>query len=553
MIKKRTKKNNFVKVWNKMFTKTFVARILSLFLVFSLSLLSFTPTTNAYYSDIEVSQNNLWQAAFLDFIINNDTFETAIGPEALGEKSHASVAMPTDGSLPMKYILENLVLSDDSGLCGKLFVEAKLNGSTKYSGPFSTLLNSTTTVFGTWEFRFDMPPETIASHGDSCSAETILSAWRQDTETPEESVFTDTEKINFSFKARMVVLNEIFPRPGGGVAPKNREYIELYNNGNTPVDVLGWKVSDIAGSNEVFYTISTTTGSGKANSLSGSTIIPANGYLLLTMNDSSTLNNSGDTVRLYDDNDVLQDIHAYPSVPEAKSVVRFPDGIGFWIDPEPTPGEANIISIEDLEAAGFNEETIRQILALAEMKNITITSAEEEGNIQKTPDEIAEDLEIPEVLEEVATSTEEILEETSNTTDTEEIEEIVVSENEENTETEVAPETENSEVEVVETDEVATSTEPTLVEGGNEIPEEVVEDAKPDTVIAEEEESVEVPPYKEEEITALESDTEIIEETGEIEEESSVVEEIVAKEEDITPTEEVETPVVDAPVINETE
>lgn len=540
MRSKKQKKN----ILNKIVTKSLFARILSLSLAFSLSLLSLSPATQAYYSDTEVSVGNIWTAAIVDLILNNQTFAVAIGPEALGEKSHASVAMPNPESLPMKYVLSNSVLNEDDGLCAKLFVEAKLNGSTKYSGPFSALINSTTTTFGTWEFRFDMPPSVSANHGDVCSAETLLSAWRVDTETPTESVFTDTEKVTFNFSARMVLLNEIYPRPGGGEAPKNREYIELYNNGNTNVDVLGWKVSDIAGSSEVFYTISTTTGAGKAYSLSGSTIIPANGYLLLNMNDSSTLNNSGDTVRLYDNNDVLQDMYTYSSVPEGKSIVRFPDGIGFWIDPEPTPGEANQISITDLEEAGFNEETIRQILALAEMKNVTLTYTEEEGNIQKNPNEIAEDLELPEVLEEFATTTIQISEEIPDvSTSTEEVAptpEVV-----ENIPEIIEVESEEPEEVVVE------STEPNLVQGSNEIPEEVVEDLEPDTVvseISENTENAEIPPYKEEEtVDNLESSESL--KTEEDTESPIIIEEVVAKEEDVVV--EVIMEVLETPVTNE--
>ncbi len=521
--KKRKVSKRKVSVFNKILTQSLIAKTFSLFLIFSLSFLSLAPTTNAYYNDIEKSVGNIWTAGILDFVIKKKLFEASIGPEVLAEKTHVSVMAPTNGSLPIKYTLNSFIKKEDAGLCGKLFVEAKLNGLTKYSGPFSSLINSTTTTFGTWEFLFDMPPETVASHGDICQAEAILFGWRADSETPEESVFTDTEKISFSFKAKMVVLNEIYPRPDGSLPELSQEYIELYNNGSTPVDLAGWKISDMASTSEKFYTITSTPGPNTAISVGGSTVLPPLGFLVFNLSDGTTLNNSGDTVRLYDNNNVLQDAYTYPAVPEGKSIVRFPDGIGFWIDPEPTPGISNVISLEDLENSGLDKETIRQIIALAEMKNATIVSQDEESNMQDITNELIEDLELSEIPEESATSTEEVIEEVVHAENiTEEV--SLSNENIKDTTEEVTEE--DSEI----LDEVSTSTEPSLVEGENEIPQKITEENEPNLVILEAEEVVaEVPPYKEEEMFEIENTENNIEST----ETNSVIEEIVIKEEEV--------------------
>src|SRR3989344_2908434 len=252
-IKKLVKKLDRQKLSRK-FRET--AKILaSVVLIFSLVGFPITGKASAYFSDEETSSENSFSASMLDFDLFNNSYESQIGPEALGEKTYASIAMPVDGSLDMQYNLSNAITSDASGLCGKLTVEAKQNGVTQYSGLLSGLEAPTSTDFGSWEFRFDMPVGTLAGHGDICNIDAVFSAWRADTVLPEDSGYSDEERTSFSFTARMVVLNEIFARPNGGTAPKDKEYIELYNNGNTPIETLGWQISEISGVTETFYPI----------------------------------------------------------------------------------------------------------------------------------------------------------------------------------------------------------------------------------------------------------------------------------------------------------
>ncbi len=384
--------------------------------------------TSAYYSDTEISTNNLFAASMLDFDLFNSSYSSLIGPEALGEKTHASIAMPAAGSLPMQYNLTNSVTSQTGGLCDALTVEAKQNGVVKYTGALSGLAGPTSTDFGSWEFRFDLPISASVAHGDVCNLDAVFSAWRADTALPADSGFTDEERTSLSFTARMVVLNEIFANPNGGVAPKDREYIELYNNGNAPVDVLGWQISEIAGVTEIFYPIVASGAvAGQVMPYGGaSTIIPAGGFLVLEFGGSAQhLNNSGDTVKLYDNVATLLDSHTYPGVAAGKAVVRFPDGIGFWVDPEPTPGTTNLVSMEDLLAAGFDEETIKQIIELATIKNVALL-----------PDSGEE-----KIIEVVAEPTEEVGdEETGATTETTEQPEGILSNDEDVTTEEVVSE-----------------------------------------------------------------------------------------------------------------
>jgi hypothetical protein len=354
-----------------------LAVVLVILSVFS-NLLNIQEIT-AYYSDTEISNSNSFSTGMLDFTLTNNTLGKIIGPEALGEVSHVSVIMPVEGSLPMQYDLSTMIDTDTSNIdfCNSLVVEAKLNGISKYLGLLPGLENAVTTEFGSWEFRFDLPPTASILNNAKCNANIIFSAWRADIENKIDSGWHDEEILNISLTSRMVVLNEIYARPNSSVAPKDREYIELYNNSNAPVDVLGWQISEIAGTTETFYSIVASGAvSGQVQPYNGvSTIIPAGGFLVLLFGGSAShLNDGGDTVKLYDSTTTLLDSHTYSTIPAGKALMRYPDGIGFWVDPEATPGTENMVSMEDLKLAGFDDDTIAEIIKLAELKNVTLLS-----------------------------------------------------------------------------------------------------------------------------------------------------------------------------------
>jgi len=399
-IRKRNKLGQFTKAspWTKIsFMKVNPSKIVASILIFLLTLgFSGVQQTNAYYNDVENSESNSFSATMLDFILTNNNLEKVIGPEALGEISHASVAMPEDDSLPMQYDVSTSVdITSNTDFCSGLTVEAKLNGITKYNGPLPGLASATTTTFGSWEFRFDLPPNVSIPHGAQCDVSVLFSAWRADIANKIDSSWHDEETLNISFTARMVVLNEIFANPNGGVAPKDREYIELYNNGSTSVDTLGWQISEIAGTTETFYPIVASGAvSRQVQPYNGaSTIISAGGFLVLEFGGSAShLNNDGDTVKLYDN--AITDSHTYPSIPAGKSVVRFPNGIGVWVDPEPTPGEPNRVSMQDLIDAGLDQETIQLILALLSERGETLLSEEPIEEVIENPIEEIIDTEI---------------------------------------------------------------------------------------------------------------------------------------------------------------
>lgn len=201
-----------------------------------------------------------------------------------------------------------------------------------------------------------------------------------------------------------MVLNEIYPHPAGGVASSDREWIELYNNSSSSVDVLGWKISEISGSTETFYTLvaSGATSSQVQPYAGASTIIPSGGLLVVEFgNLTARLNNGGDTVRLYSSTNIFKDGHAYPSTAVGKSHQRIPNG-GIWVDPEPTPGEPNRVSMQDLINAGLDEATIQLIVALLVEKGEILLEEEAVMTEVVVEEVITEDIITPEPVEENA-------------------------------------------------------------------------------------------------------------------------------------------------------
>lgn len=308
--------------------------------------------TVAYYSDTEGSTGNEFKAAFLDFYLTHNDFNTFIGKEALGEYAVASVVMEEPGSLDVQYFITTEKISGDDSFCNGLDLEATKNGIEVHDDSVLLFSDATTTDFGVWEFEFDLPPSvTDIGHGDICDLDIVFSGWREDVVNPEDSGFDDEERINFSFVSKMVVMNEMIPDPSGSDSQDGLagEWVEIYNNGDTAVDLEGWVISELSDPqgtpSENLYTVVATSspGVGEVRTASGSTVIGAGGFLVIVF-DAARLNNTGDTVTLYDASSNQMDQHTYlaDEAPEGKSIARIPDGIGIWIDPIPTPGGINI-------------------------------------------------------------------------------------------------------------------------------------------------------------------------------------------------------------------
>lgn len=323
-------------------------------------------TTLAYYSDGEASSENALGAGSLDFSLVPASHMKSIG---LAEEVSVSSVLVNSGTLDWRYTVEAEKVSGSDDFCGALELEAKLNGVEKYDGSLLSLDVPSLTALGTWKFNIEFPVDAVGvAHGDTCEVDFVYKGWQTEIPLYEDSGFTDEERISVTLAARMIVLNEFLPNPEGeaygfdfGDDSDNMpqgEWVELYNNSDSSFDLASWYIWDASGAeaNKIVVTA--------ANTDLATTVIPAGGWLVVYMN-KAVLNNTGDTVKLFDGSDTLIDSRIYVSndfceieptpgednsttvsgecggVPPNKSYARIPDGIGEWVDPIPTPGGVN--------------------------------------------------------------------------------------------------------------------------------------------------------------------------------------------------------------------
>lgn len=100
-----------------------------------------------------------------------------------------------------------------------------------------------------------------------------------------------------------VIISEILPNPTG--TDNGNEWIEINNKTSTPVSLAGWRI---------------TNGSGKTFLFPASSVIPANGYIILTDQETKiTLKNSADQIEILDPLGQIQNEISYEEAPENTS------------------------------------------------------------------------------------------------------------------------------------------------------------------------------------------------------------------------------------------
>lgn len=122
-----------------------------------------------------------------------------------------------------------------------------------------------------------------------------------------------------------VKIVEIFPNPEGD---ESQEFIELWNNQDTSISLEGWKIADTA----------------KIKTLSGITLVPGEYHALYRSLTGIALNNSNETIYLYDANGNLTDTHTYSSTTEGYSLAYdIVKNIFLWSGTK-TPSQQNSIT-----------------------------------------------------------------------------------------------------------------------------------------------------------------------------------------------------------------
>jgi len=127
-----------------------------------------------------------------------------------------------------------------------------------------------------------------------------------------------------------IIINEILPNPVDSDA--EGEWIEIYNRGGAEINLFNWKVDDEEGGSSA-YTFSSSI-----------FLSPKQFYVLDRSESKIALNNTTDSVRLFNGLEDLVDQVDYSEVDEGEAYARGENDKWFWTT-APTPGEENIISI----------------------------------------------------------------------------------------------------------------------------------------------------------------------------------------------------------------
>lgn len=338
--------------------------------------------TFAYFNDSAIISENSFTAKTLDL----STSSSDLGKVNLDATLNYSII--NQGDLAFEYGMSVEVYDDsDISFCNELNISISKDTDNLYTGNL-TGLNFTKLIGGTEDnLTFIITDPGHNSVGKVCNFNFISKAWQETldyskgfTDIAYSKVVVYSNNVDFSsFKG--IVLNEFLPNPDGyqygfdfgkdnSHMPQG-EWVELYNNGDIDVNLTGWYLADKTPGNGNETPINTD------HILVSSPIIPAHGWLVVYMN-KQTYNNKGDTVRLFDPNNILIDSYSYEDAPTNKSYARIPDGIGEWVDPIPTPGEPNILD-DVLNDEIIQEEVVESILEIepaTEIINTEITDAE---------------------------------------------------------------------------------------------------------------------------------------------------------------------------------
>ena len=124
----------------------------------------------------------------------------------------------------------------------------------------------------------------------------------------------------YTIGAPSIVMNEIYSR-GTVEAP---DWIEIYNNSDSPADISGYKVYDAGGQ----------SGGKPKKEVPAGTIIPARGFYVIVTDDGSEsgfgMSSGGEEVWLENNAGNIIDNVAFPAFEPSQSYGRIPDGSGPW-------------------------------------------------------------------------------------------------------------------------------------------------------------------------------------------------------------------------------
>jgi phosphatidylserine/phosphatidylglycerophosphate/cardiolipin synthase-like enzyme len=172
---------------------------------------------------------------------------------------------------------------------------------------------------------------------------TVIEYYVIATDDAEQNTTSPQYIYAYSDSFIQVLINEFLPDPisdwdNDGFADYLDEWIELYNLGETIVNLGFWKIDDSLGFGSSPF------------SVPFGTVIPPNQAMVFYRNITGiALDNTGDDVNLLDDTGTIVDSYTYYGSKDDTAIGRFPDGTEDWKSfLLPTPGEENRYTVDSL-------------------------------------------------------------------------------------------------------------------------------------------------------------------------------------------------------------
>ncbi len=356
--------------------------LLSLLCVFFSSVF-FPLSAFGFFSDTEDAKEQVFTASELLFETTFDNQEVYVGPGLITEAVFTLPVAFTTSTIQNKYSFTVLETTGDTAFCDALALETSFNGSDSI-GAFESFASSEYETSGevAMSVHYDDIKRDIV-HNSRCTAEIEVVAWQHNM-SKETAGYRDTKTFSVTAIAHMVVLNEVLPRPNStDTQVPNIEFIELYNNSDFAVDVLGWNITELTSgglpTNHLVSNVSAAPASALvAYNGSYTTTVPAHGHLALRYRGSASyLNDTGDSITLIGNDGVAIDNYTFGAALVGKSDARIPDGVGAWVDPIPTPNDTNILEEDFVVVATSTASTTPTVFEeIAEQETVS-TSTEE--------------------------------------------------------------------------------------------------------------------------------------------------------------------------------
>ncbi len=235
--------------------------------------------TSSDFNDQETSNNNIFTATTLDFTLT-DLSDSLLTPPLFNEVDFKpgssitkAVRVKKVGINDFKYQLTVNQTGGDSNLCNALNVEAKLDGTTLYTGSLTGLtLTPLVTISGSqddWTFITSLSDNNDTLKNKTCAFNLKVKGWQTDSDgtwgLSDEEVLGNTINSGTWSSTPAVVINEVMWM--GSKADSDDEWIELKNTTGSAINLTGWKIENVGKSSNPDLTLSGT--------------IPANGYFLI--------------------------------------------------------------------------------------------------------------------------------------------------------------------------------------------------------------------------------------------------------------------------------